>query len=41
MSAPLIVTFAGGTSGTWQVERIDAVVGEGLPEAERLAVLEG
>jgi chlorite dismutase len=41
MSAPLIVTFAGGTSGTWQVDRIDAVVGEGLPEAERLAVLEG
>lgn len=41
MSAPLIVTFAGGTSGTWQVDRIDTVVGEGLPEAERLAVLEG
>jgi hypothetical protein len=39
--APLLVTFAGGGSGTWEVERIEAVNGAPLPDVERLAVVEG
>jgi chlorite dismutase len=35
------VTFAGGNEGTWEVVRVDAVRGEGLPAVARLAVLEG
>jgi chlorite dismutase len=38
---PLPVSFVGGDLGTWGVERIDAVRGEGLPVVPRLAVLEG
>src|SRR5712691_6980110 len=38
---PLLVTFAGGTSGFWEVERIEAVSGAPLPGIERLAVVEG
>ena len=41
MPSPLLVTFAAGAAGTWRVDRIDTVVGESLPAAERLAVLEG
>lgn len=41
MPLPLLVTFAAGASGAWQVDRIETVVGEGLPAVERLAVLEG
>jgi chlorite dismutase len=41
MPHPLLVTFAAGASGEWRVDRIDAVIGESLPAAERLAVLEG
>jgi chlorite dismutase len=41
MPPPLLVTFAAGASGTWQIDRIDTVIGEGLPAAARLAVLEG
>lgn len=41
MSGPLLAIFAAGASGAWRVDRIDSVVGEGLPAAERLAVLEG
>ena len=33
--------FAGGASGGWRVERIDAVRGEALPRVSRLAVMEG
>jgi chlorite dismutase len=40
MSPPLFVTFIAGASGTWRIDRIDTVVGDGLPAAERLAVLE-
>jgi len=39
--APLLVTFAGGTSGSWEVERIEAVSGDSLPWAKRVAVVEG
>jgi chlorite dismutase len=39
--SPLLVAFAGGTGGPWRIDRIDAVVGDPLPAAERLAVFEG
>jgi Chlorite dismutase len=38
---PLPVAFVGGASGAWRVERMDAVAGEPLAPAPRLAVLEG
>ena len=41
MPPPLLVTFAAGASGTWQVDRINTVIGDGLAAAERLAVLDG
>jgi chlorite dismutase len=41
MSLPLLVTFIAGASGTWRIDRIDTVIGESLPAAERLAVLDG
>jgi chlorite dismutase len=41
MATPLLVTFAGGAVGPWQVDRVDPVRGEGLALVERLAVLEG
>jgi hypothetical protein len=39
VSVPLQVGFVGGTSGSWVIDRIDAVLGEPLPAAERLAAL--
>ena len=41
MPPPLCVAFAAGSLGLWRIERISLVIGEGLPQAERLAVLEG
>ena len=41
MPLPLLVTFVAGASGTWRIDRLTTVIGEGLPAAERLAVLEG
>jgi len=41
VSAPLLVTFAGGSKGEWRVESIAAVRGEALPDASHLAVIEG
>jgi chlorite dismutase len=38
---PLLVAFAGFDSGVWKIERIDAVRGEGLPDAPFLSVSEG
>jgi chlorite dismutase len=35
------VTFLGGDTGMWVVERLDAVVGEALPEVARLAIARG
>jgi len=37
----LRVLFAAGSTGRWRIERLDAVVGDPLPPAGRLAVLEG
>jgi chlorite dismutase len=41
MALPLTVAFVAGRSGAWRVERISAVSGESLPQAEQVAVLEG
>jgi hypothetical protein len=41
MPEPLQVTFIGGSSGPWHVDRITAVRGQGLSEAARLTALEG
>lgn len=40
-AAPLPVTFLAGASGPWRIERIAAVIGDGLADAERLTVVEG
>jgi hypothetical protein len=37
---PLFVSFVGGSSGLWRIERMYPVVGEGLPVADRLDVRE-
>jgi len=41
MPLPFLVTFVAGASGTWRIDRLATVIGDGLPAAERLAVLEG
>ncbi|MCI0431143.1 MAG: chlorite dismutase family protein [Rhodospirillales bacterium] len=41
MAPPLLVIFAAGAAGTWRIDRSDPVIGDGLPAAERLSVLEG
>jgi hypothetical protein len=41
MPPPLPVTFVAGSSGLWRIDCISTVIGEGLPAAERMAVLEG
>ena len=38
---PLLVTFAGGPTGAWRVERLDPVVGDSVLPVERVAVQEG
>jgi hypothetical protein len=40
MPAPLVVTFVGGRSGPWHVERLEAVVGDGLPRVPQMAMVE-
>jgi chlorite dismutase len=40
MGAGLHVAFAGGATGPWRVDRVEAVRGESLPVVERLSVLE-
>ncbi len=41
MSLSLLVSFVGGRVGSWRVERVEAVRGEGLPTVDRLDVVEG
>ena len=41
MSRPLNVVFKAGPAGPWRIDRIDAVIGELLPWAAYLEVLEG
>ncbi len=40
-AAPLQACFAGGKSGAWRIERINAVAGRPLSAVNRIAVLEG
>ena len=35
-----LVAFAGGSTGPWRIDRHEPVVGDGLPAAARLAVVE-
>lgn len=41
MPPPLHVSFCAGAAGPWRIAHLEAVRGEGLPPAERLAVQEG
>jgi chlorite dismutase len=41
MPPPLPIAFVAGRSGIWRIDRVCPVSGEGLPVADRLAVLEG
>lgn len=41
MPRPLHVSFAFGTAGDWRVDAVRAFIGEGLPCAERMTVVEG
>ena len=41
MPASLPVTFAAGSQGPWLIDRIVSLLGEAMPMAGRLAVLEG
>jgi hypothetical protein len=37
---PLFVSFVAGPTGLWKIDRVTPVVGESLPEADRLQVIE-
>jgi len=37
---PLFVSFVAGPSGLWRIDRVDCCIGEALPSADRLDVLE-
>jgi len=39
--SPLVVAFVAGSTGPWRIARVDAVLGDPVPVAERLEVLEG
>jgi len=41
MARPLHVAFRAGSTGSWDVQRLEPVVGEGLPNADRLEVVPG
>ncbi len=41
MPPPLPVAFVAGPSGPWRIERMTRIIGDALPPAPRLAVLEG
>jgi chlorite dismutase len=38
--SPLLVSFIASSQGAWRIERIEAVVGESLPGADQLEVVE-
>ena len=40
MPRPLLVTFVAGATGPWCITRMTAVIGEPLPAAQRLAMIE-
>ena len=39
-SSPLLVAFVASGSGSWRIDRINPVIGEGLPAADRLEMVE-
>ncbi len=41
MASPLLVSFVGGDTGRWRVERIARVRGDGLAQVARLEMVEG
>lgn len=41
MPTPILVTFTASDAGSWTINHMTSVVGEGLPAATRLAVTEG
>src|SRR5262245_10002958 len=41
MTTPLNVSFRAGSTGPWRISSIQAMCGEGMPEAQRLDVVEG
>lgn len=38
MTSPILVKFVAGRAGDWRIDRIDAVIGDSLPAAPRLAL---
>jgi chlorite dismutase len=40
MPSPLLVTFVGGETGSWRIERLTSVVGAALPIADCLSMYE-
>lgn len=38
-AAPLKVGFSAGAAGPWRIELITAIVGDGLPDAERMRIV--
>jgi chlorite dismutase len=38
--SPLLVSFIASGQGAWRIEKVEAVVGESLPRADRLQVVE-
>ena len=39
-NSPLLVAFVASSSGSWRIDRINPVIGEGLPAADRLEMVE-
>src|SRR6516225_615513 len=39
-NSPLLVAFVASAAGSWRIERINPVIGEGLPAADRLEMVE-
>src|SRR6516164_5856118 len=39
-NSPLLVAFVASVSGSWRIDRINPVIGEGLPAAGRLEMVE-
>jgi len=40
VARPILTTFRAGNVGAWTIDRLDAVVGEALPQAPRLEVVD-
>jgi hypothetical protein len=40
VNRPVFVSFAAGDSGVWRIDRMDAILGEGLPPAASLEIVE-